>query len=78
MPKSKAAPNRTVQFEVGVKGRKPMTVEADSWNAANIYATTSALVFTLHGELVLSLAPGKWDYVRRVTAVDRPDVAKED
>lgn len=76
MPRTKAAPNRVVEFDIGMKSGKVLRVAADKWS---VYSTTNtALQFSLHGELVLALYPGKWDYIRRVTPVDRPTVAQED
>lgn len=64
MPKTKAKPTEIVQFEIGVKNRKPFTVHADAWNFGNAYDAHA--VFMLDGDVVFVIAHQKWDYIRRV------------
>jgi len=54
-----------VEFEIGVKNRKPFTVLADAWNFGNSYDTHA--IFLLRGDVVFVMAYQKWDYIRRVS-----------
>ena len=65
MPKTKAKPQETVEFEIGVKNRKPFRVKADSWNFGG-YGDNHA-VFMLKGDVVFVMAHQKWDYIQRVS-----------
>lgn len=72
MPKTKTVPNKVAMFEIAMKNRTVITVEADAWNFS-AYGSTTPATFMLNNELVMVLHPAKWEYIRLVKMGDKPE-----
>lgn len=66
MSKVKAQPKEVVTFEVALKNRAVLTVKANNWNFGSAYGYSGPLLFNMGSDLVLSVHPAKWEYVKRV------------
>lgn len=70
MPRTKTAPGRIAIFEIAMKNRALIVVEADSWNFS-AYGVQTPASFSLDGELVMVVHPAKWEYIRLVRSREK-------